>query len=335
MSSFKTGEVVDIVLKDDDVNEVYSIVVHLAQTSAIPRVAYPLDTSIKRIPLIGEIVLVVPTVSPNGGRGGRGQRLYYMNPVSVQLNPNNNALPNVIAPLADTSNNSNNDERKTGNPDVAQTDDTDHDLGEGFIENDKVGSLQPFLGDVLIEGRFGHSLRFGYSPNTLDTTQMPSWASSNEEDPITILSNGRNSDGEYNKFIIESADDDLSSIWLTSTQQVPVDTDIGLASGVDEQNAFDSPSVIITSDRILLNSRKDYIILSGGSSGNEGGVNISTPSWAVDMDKLFTIIEGLAQQLTDLTSGKSTYSTAVGPTGPASNMADVQQLLQDLQAMQQ
>jgi hypothetical protein len=334
MSSFKTGEVVEVVLKDDDVNEVYSIIVHLAQSSAIPRVAYPLDTSIKRIPLIGEIVLVVPTLSPNGKRGGRGSRLYYMNPVSVQLNPNNNALPNVIAPLKPKQKNQSYED-SNGNPDNSNTDDTDHDLGEGFIENAKVGSLQPFLGDVLIEGRFGHSLRFGYSPNTLDTTQMPSWASSNEEDPITILSNGRNSDGEYNKFIIESADDDLSSIWLTSTQQVPVDTDIGLASGVDEQNAFDSPSVIITSDRILLNSRKDYIILSGGSSNNQGGVNISTPSWKMDMDKLFTIIEGLAQQLTDLTSGKSTYATAVGPTGPASNMADVQQLLQDLQAMQQ
>jgi hypothetical protein len=278
-------------------------------------------------------------IGPERNLGG-DTRKYYL-PVSLQANPNNNALPKSNVPIKSDSGGFGGSvgafsESSAGNPTPNNTDDTKHDLGEGFTEDSTVSPLQPFIGDVLIEGRFGHSLRFGYTPQTSETTKTPAWAAGGaDSDPVTILSNGRGTSGDNNKFIIEDADDDMSSIWLTSTQQVTVDTDLKLATGVDEQNAFSSPSVIITSDRILLNSRKDYIILSGGSSDKQGGVNISTPSWKMDMDKLFTIIEGLAQQLTDLTSGKSTYATAVGPTGPASNMADVQQLLQDLQQMQQ
>jgi hypothetical protein len=340
--SVQTGVVRSITLTDDDLSptpdiDIYSVQVLLSGMAGAAVSAYPLDINIRKVPLLGETVIVFSSIGPETKSGGVNVRYFFL-PVSLQLNPNNNALPNSNVPQQSDSGGGTADGMSSialGNPTADNADDTEHDLGEGFTEDSTISPLQPFLGDVLIEGRFGHSLRFGYTPTTSETTKNPSWsAGGGDTDPVTILSNGRPS-GDNNKFIIEDADDDMSSIWLTSTQQVTVDTDLKLATGVDEQNAFSSPSVIITSDRILLNSRKDYIILSGGSSGNEGGVNISTPSWKMDMDKLFTIIEGLAQQLTDLTSGKSTYATAVGPTGPASNMADVQQLLQDLQQMQQ
>lgn len=194
-----------------------------------------------------------------------------------------------------------------------------------------MGSLQPFLGDILIEGRFGHSLRFGYSPTESDTTQKPSWESNTVEDPITILSNGRKDAGKYNKFIVENVNDDLSSIWLTSSQKVGLITsNKNIGMGVDSQRNFNNPSLILNSDRIILNSKSDYIILSGKKS-----VNIATPKWAVDMDKLFTILEGLIQQLADLTSGTATFATGVGPTGPATNVAQVQKLLTELKQMAQ
>ena len=55
----------------------------------------------------------------------------------------------------------------------------------------------------------------------------------------------------------------------------------------------------------------------------------------MDMDKMFTILEGLIQQLADLTSGTATFATGVGPTGPATNVAQVQQLLTELKQMAQ
>ena len=100
--------------------------------------------------------------------------------------------------------------------------------------------------------------------------------------------------------------------------------------GVDVESKFDKPSVIITSDRILLDSKSDYVILSGAKD-----IINATPSWAMEMDKMFTILEGLIQQVADLTAGTATFATGVGPTGPATNVADVQKLLTDLKMMAQ
>lgn len=333
MTMFKTGVVQSITLTDNDINEVYSIQLLLTESSGVLRTAYPLDTSIKRIPLIGEIVLVFPSIGTNANRGGKDSRLYYMNPISIQLNPNNNALPPTISPLAPETNNQSYDNTSSGTPNVSNVDDTENDLGEGFVENDGVGSVQPFIGDVLIEGRFGHSLRFGYTPQTTQTSKQPSWSSSSESDPITILSNGRRADSQYNKFIIEDIDDDLSSIWLTSSQRVRISTSqSNIGTGVTTQSEFDSPTIILTSDRILLNSKSDYIILSSDKS-----VNIATPNWAMDMDKLFTEIQNLVDEVIKLNesvekshdelsslaqaAATATYPTPAGPSGPALNIA--------------
>jgi hypothetical protein len=329
MATFETATIQKVNLKDDDINKVYSIeVVSRASSNSFVEV-FPLDTNIKRIPLVGEQVIVLVSQSPEGASHKIANKRYYIGPTATQKNVHNNALPkatigksvNIGGDYSDTS---------AGNPNTSGGS-SDVDLGDGFVERTDVGSLQPFLGDILIEGRFGHSLRFGYSPSSADSTQSPSWESSTVEDPITILSNGRGSSGAYNKFIIESVDNDLSSIWLTSSQKVGLTTSqTNIGMGVDSQKNFNKPSLILNSDRIILNSKSDYIILSGAKS-----VNIATPAWAMDMDKMFTILEGLIQQLADLTAGTATFATGVGPTGPATNVAQVQQLLTELKQMAQ
>ena len=244
--NFKTGVIKNINLKDSDINEIYSIDVLISDSSGLLRKAYPLDTNIKRLPILGELVLLFPSIGVNTNGATRDSRLYYMNPISIQLNPNNNALPPVIAPQPSESNNNDYYNTSSGTPNVANTDDTSNDLGEGFIEESGVSPLQPFLGDVLIEGRFGHSIRFGYTPSTTQTTKRPTWSTSNESDPITIISNGRAQSGEYNKFTIENIDDDLSSIWLTASQRVRIQTSQrNIGRGVDVQSQFDNPSIIL------------------------------------------------------------------------------------------
>ena len=328
MSELKTGSVIAVNLKDDNFDTTYAIRVRLKPSNA-EIIAYPLNTNIKRVPLIGESVLIVASTIAEGNSVKSTQRQYYIDIVSIQQNIHQNALPDVNS-IKTENTLSTYEDVSSGNPNTSGGD-SDVDLGAGFVERTDVGSLQPFLGDVLIEGRFGHSLRFGYSPTDSDTTQTPSWESSTVEDPITILSNGRGEGGEYNKFIIESVDDDLSSIWLTSSQKVGLTTSQkNIGTGVDSQKNFDKPSAILNSDRIILNSKSDYIILSGAKS-----VNIATPAWAMDMDKMFTILEGLIQQLADLTAGTATFATGVGPTGPATNVTQVQQLLTELKQMAQ
>ena len=330
MSSFKIGTVQRINLKDDDVNELFSIEILTSQGQGQFEKCYPTDSNIKRIPLIGESVLVFAGLGPEASGGSRRAKQYYFAPTSVQLNVHNNALPkgsitqntkSVGASIAATS---------AGNPNTSGGSE-EANLGEGFTERTDIGSLQPFIGDVMFEGRFGHSLRFGYTPSGAETTQQPTWSSSTDNDPITILANGRKSPGEYNKFIIETIDDDLSSIYLTSSQKLQLKTaQSNLGSGVKSQSSYKDPSVVITSDRILLNSRTENVILT-----SKKDIINATPGWAMEMDKFFTLVEKLAQELTDLTSAKSTYATGVGPTGPATNASKVASILSDIQAMKQ
>ena len=326
----KSGEIIAINLTDE-FETTYSVTVRLAPNNQ-EAIAYPLNANIKRVPLVGESVIIVPATLAEGSFLKRVSRLYYIDVISIQQNIHHNALP-TVAGVPSTQKGGDYSSTSAGNPN-SEGGDSSVDLAKenpGFVERTDVGSLQPFLGDLLIEGRFGHSLRFGYSPEGADTTEDPSWNSSTPEDPITILSNGRKSGGSYNKFIIENVDEDLSSIWLTSSQKVKLTTSQkNIGTGLTPQSDFDKPSTIVNSDRIILNSKSDYIILSGAKS-----VNIATPAWAMDMDKMFTLLESLVQQVADLTAGTATFATGVGPTGPATNVADVQKLLTDLKLMAQ
>jgi len=330
MSRFRIGIVSSLNLKDDDVNELYSIQVYTQEAGGRTETCYPIDTNVKRIPLIGESVLVFTGLGPEASGGSSDPKLYYIPSISVQKNVHNNALPGGSVPKKATGTGGDYATASAGTTNTSGGN-TKHDYGKGFSVRDDVASLQPFIGDLLIEGRFGHSLRFGYTPSGAETTKQPTWSSSTDNDPITILSNGRNRGGSYNKFIIEDIDDDLSSIYLTSSQKISIKTSqTNLGAGVKSQSAFSDPTIVITSDRILLNSKEDYVILSGKKS-----VNIATPKWAVDMDKMFTLIEKLASELADLTSAKATYATGVGPTGPATNAGKVAKILSDIKSMAQ
>ena len=259
----------------------------------------------------GEQVVVIKGTSPGKSSGKQATRSYYLNPTAVQLNVHNNALLNA---------------------DSVGFSGGGIGVPTGFEERDDVGSLQPFLGDVLIEGRFGHSLRFGYTPLLSITSKRPSWnAPGKVSEPITILSNGRKSGGSFNKFIIEDINDDLSSIWLTSKQQLklkPSQKKIG--DGVKNPNLWKDPSIVLNSDRLFLNARDERVIISG----KKDIVN-ATPKWAMEMDKFFTLMEDLVSELVDLTSAKATYATGVGPTGPATNAAKVQKIFDELKKMKQ
>lgn len=292
MSQLTTGEVTDVILTDDTM---YAIRAKIKDGSNITDIYYPLDVNIKKIPVKGDVVLITPSINAEGEGGSHGGAGYYTL-VSTQKNINNNVLPDAVIPKSSDSDNQNYQEISAGNQNVGNVDDGEHDMGEGFEDDENISPLQPFLGDVLIEGRFGHSLRFGYTPQTSQTTKTPSWSSNNDTDPITILSNGRGTRGEYNKFIIEDIDDDLSSIWMTSTQKIRLSTSqTNLGRGVESPAQYDNASIILNSDRILLNAKSDYIILSA-----DKGVNIASSNWAMDLDKLFTEIQNLVNNVIDL-----------------------------------
>ena len=318
-------------LKDTDVNEMYAIQAY-SQTTVNQQIkAYPFDMSMRRIPLIGETVIILQGASGESSPDKRNSNTtyYYLNPVSIQKNPHNNALPTSKTLISAGAAVAGYAAAAAGIPGISGGG-GDSDLGAGFSERDDVGSVQPFIGDVLLEGRFGHSMRFGYTPKGSKTTEKPSWSSSTDNDPITIISNGRKSGGSYNKFIIEDVNDDLSSIWLGSSQKIkltPAQTGI---AGADNPSSYGKPSIYLNSDRVFLNARKENVIIAAKKD-----IINSTPNWQMEMDKLFTAIEKLASELKDLTSAAATYATGVGPTGPATNASKVAAIHSDIKAMKQ
>ena len=318
-------------LKDNDVNELYAIQAYNQTTVNQQIKAYPMDMSMRRIPLIGETVIIMQGASGESSPDKRNSNTtyYYLNPVSIQKNPHNNALPTSKTLLSAAGAVAGYAAAAVGIPGVGGGG-SSSELGAGFSERTDVGSIQPFIGDVLLEGRFGHSMRFGYTPKGSKTSEKPSWSSSTDNDPITILANGRKSGGSYNKFIIEDVNKDLSSIWLGSSQKIkltPAQKGIGPATN---PSSYNKPQIILNSDRIFLNGRKENVIIAAKKD-----IINATPGWQMEMDKLFTLIEKLASELTDLTSAKATYATGVGPTGPATNASKVSKILSDIKKMKQ
>jgi hypothetical protein len=214
-----------------EVQETIDLTTPLAQ-------AIPLNPQIQSIPLIGELIYLVDLPSPVSQAGknksSTAVQKYYTN-INVWNNVQQNALP--------TSDNSN--------------------LGLTFSENPTIKTLLPFEGDYIVQGRQGNALRF--STTTKLYSSLNEWSNIGKDDsPITILTNGFSYDPKE-KFHVEKINKDNSSLYLTSTQQIPLQTDKTgvlnpITNPIDASKYFNSQA-ILNSDRIILNSKKDEVML--------------------------------------------------------------------------
>ena len=141
--------------------------------------------------------------------------------------------------------------------------------------------------------------------------------------------------GSANKyFAIEDPDKDDAFIYLTSSQKFNgfklAQKNIG--SAVKKLNLYDKPQVIIGSDRLVFNARKDEILLIAKKD-----VKIVTKSWHSDMDEFFDQVLKLIEEVIDQnknleaahkeigkvaqSNATSIHPTGVGPSGPPLNAA--------------
>jgi len=306
----KVGVVKGVILDDDNADNFGSIIVDTTAGGIGSKIrCYPLNTNHRQIPILGEQVYVYTTTSDEASGLNGGTRNYYTSIVSLQKNVNHNALPeSKLIEGAGGGYGS----VSAGVPQNSSTD-SEADFGIGFIEVSGISQLQPFLGDIIFEGRYGQSIRFGYTPQGVKTTNNkikgatnePSWTSTTPESPITIIRNGAGKSNGYNKYVIEDINKDDSSIWLGSKQKIGLSSSNKFTLGVIPTEQYQNPQIIINSERVVLNSKKDSVLISGAKS-----VNISTSNWKADMDKMFTQIEELKNQIQKL-------NTAVSLMGPA------------------
>jgi hypothetical protein len=204
-------------------------------------------------PAKGEIVSLITGPAKSTTNIGQSQ-IYYLPPLNLYNNVNHNSQ--VIYNIDDD-----------GNP----------ILGTYITEKNTRNPLV-FEGDHIINSRWGASLRFS---STLKANEGENWwsTSGTNGDPITLLVNGYNIDKEDISPYLENINNDDSSIYLTSTQTI---SNFQPLRQIDQTpfSSLISPSVysnksqiLLSSNRIILNSSKDELLLYA-TTNIEAGANI-------------------------------------------------------------
>jgi hypothetical protein len=331
-----TAEVVDVDFSGKDKEKLYTIQCKLlgsfgSQTAQNTIQARALDANLKNIPISGEVVMLLKGPTAYNSYVGTSQEYYYTNPVSIQSSIHHNGLPGVSEILK--SDNPNNSEKRQNAQDgivknTSKKNTSQTTIDPVFPERADVFPLQPYSGDIILPSR-------------------PHWSKglSDPGNPILIISNGINSiNKKYNEFTQENPDTDDSSIWMTSGQEVkftpastytPSITD----KSVDlyKKNKFSGNQVIISSDRLIFNSKQqEFIVFSKEGIGFSAeksisidgkqvveieskrinlGLNAKSPVLLGDrtMDWLNDLCSILSSFLTSVT--KLTVPTSFGPSG--------------------
>ena len=242
------------------------------------KIAKPLLANIKTFPLKNEIVFLI-RLPDNDSLNNLtdNETYYYLTLVSLWNHPHHNAYPNPL-----NGNNISESQRKDyksieeGNVRRVKDNSTEINLnstnnsGGKFVERINIHPILPFTGDNIFEGRFGNSIRLGSTIKS-NSKYKNSWSTSgNEGDPIIVIRNGQpnNASDEGWLPVVENINSDLSSIYFTSTQKLPINVSSTNYTGIRNEyipkfpQSYNLPQVVLNSSRLLLNSTTDSILLS-------------------------------------------------------------------------
>jgi len=165
------AEVIDIILNDshpdfstyEDIGKVKIRLLHSQSNFAYGNEellgwAKPGGTNVKNYPLKHEIVIVAYYITREATIDSAGptlapKALYYFDRLNMLNSVNHNAMLDISL-TKDFKNSKNYTQPKT------------LVLGDTFIPNEKIHPLQATEGDVIYEGRFGNSIRFGSNSET-------------------------------------------------------------------------------------------------------------------------------------------------------------------------
>ena len=194
--------------------------------------AFPYSSAYKKAPLPGEVVLIFKIQLKSQGKTSTPlENSYYLEPLNLWKHPQHGQTPidgsNSIKTVSD------------------------------FAERADINPLTPYAGDVIFEGRQGQSLRFSQS-----IPGKTPWAGPTGE-PIIVLSNGQVSTSTGFEYITEDINKDHTSLYLTSTQKLPITPGNKLTQPLSE---YDKSQAILTSGRLVLNARDNNLILSTPSA---------------------------------------------------------------------
>ena len=294
-SSFYPVRVVDIVLNEThprfgEVGEwngigtiFYNSVTDPTTQNNTDNQAKPAFSNIKQFPLINEVVYLFSLPLPTSQEEPDNAGNYYFTPINIWNSQHHNAVPNGLILNAEQA--PDYSSTRAGLVRRVQDEGTEIFLGNTFIEEPDIHPLLPFEGDLIYEGRWGNSIRFS---STVSGSSNDWSVTGSNGDPITIIRNGQNPNILTDGWVptVENINGDLSSIYLTSTQKLPLQ-----ASSINYNsypsnppttpNQFAGKQLILTSGRLVFNTTTDHLLLTSKKSINLNaieGVYLDTPS---------------------------------------------------------
>jgi hypothetical protein len=282
--------------------------------------ARPILSNSKAYPLIGEIVYIIGAPNTGIGEVTTSINSYYISTIGLWNTANHNAYP-VNSNIPPPSQQKTYTMAELGSLITVTSQYTKLELGNTFIERGYIHSLVPYEGDMIYEGRWGNSIRFGSTIKTKAPAVfgLNNWSQGPGEsgDPITIIRNGQPSNENKTAGylpIVENINNDLSSIYLTSTQTIPLNaSSVSYFSYPNNPpqniNKFNGPQLIYNSGRIVLNTNQDHLLLSSIKSVNLNAVesvNIDTPTTIIQSSK---VLLGSKNATEPVLLGDSTIAT--------------------------
>lgn len=334
-------------------------------------IAKPFFPQFKSFPLVNEIVLLFSLPDSNMGVQDTSKIYYYLNAISIWNHPHHNAYPNIFDGVNDEEQKQDYQAIEGGSVRRVEDESTeinlqgDNPTGGTFIERTNIHPILPFVGDNIFEGRFGNSIRLGSTTKSKGLYKN-NWSESGEEgNPITILRNGQPTDSSDEGWIpiVDNINNDLSSIYLTSNQLIPIKASSTNYTGISDENIPEFPNqykgnqVILNSGRVLLNSTTDSILLSSkkvislsaksdigistsGSIAMEsgelklGGSNAEQPAVLGDifLDRLSGVMAGLSAVVTSLSQEPSLVLTPAPATALIETLNQFQAAMEDFKS---
>ena len=315
--------------------------------------ALPLSPNIKHLPVENEIVLLVVSSDSGVLNDVTSYQYYYLSPTNVWASSHHNATPDQIYsnPGVNTLPSSQKqDYPLVGGTLVRRVNDEGTEIfktGDPFVENSYIRTLAPYPGDVLIEGRYGNSLRFSSTSKFGLKNNWSNYQAFNA--PITILRNGQKIDFKQDPWvnISEDINTDFSSIYLTSNQQIQLTPSSFSTAGYKPNqytpksiSSYTDPQVILSSNRLVFNSKSDSIILSAAKGillSTNDSINVDTKLITIRSQEINlgasdareraikgdTFIKEMSSFLIALKQVQVALSTAANAGGPVQSLIDV------------
>lgn len=243
--------------------------------------ASPLESNIQNLPLKNETVLIFYSFG----------KLYYTRSVNTTKKITESSWPGLSQRFSPIPTNQKSDSAQLaaqGGPSYQPSEPTEpFTLGNEFKENINNIRVRSSEGDVILQSRFGSVIRFGSSLFSNPTTVNPQ--------PNLLITVGQGTPTELStpsvtpfSLTYESVNNDQNSIWITTDETVPFlaatakstsDRKAHLRSVETPTSRYSGVQVIVNSDRLVLNSKKNEISLFANTQINLsslGGLTLDT-----------------------------------------------------------